>query len=594
MSLLQPVLPRYTVATLPLSPQVNLVVVVTDGASGSDCSTGGGSTRALCIWTGAAWQSLGGGGGGGSTAFSSLTSGTNTAAAMAVGTGASLATSGSGTIAASTAVALAAAPTKCATAAPYSFASGIGANGNAVCPDSNLTTDGSGNVSLTSLSTTGPGPLTISTTPGTCGTSAAGKGQLCFSSTGNRPVYGYNGGANVNLALATDGDTVVSANHAGSPYTAALGQAYACDASGGAVVINLPAATGSGKGIQIWKVDSSSNACSPAPNGSDAIDGANAAYNLTAQWAASRVEDYASGAWKRTHVNQLAGDATGASTNNQVVSTHISGATNNYLPVFSSGNLVNSDVTDNGATVTSALPLAVNGTGAGALDLKCGTAQTASSGYVSLQAPASCTSYGFYTLPALPSAQGLLLAGAASSNASTISVAGPLNFLAVGNDDAAVAFPGSNTENFALFKVDVPVTFSKIYWDVNTSDSTTTDYYDVFIAGCTNNDCSQAGASWTLTCDTGPLAGGTGNPYGSAGAKSASCVQTTPLTLAPGVYIAGYTGNATTAKLYVGNYRQIPFSATSLGSSSGGQVGSSGTLPAAGSAAAYIPAISLH
>jgi len=130
VSLLQPVLPRYTVATLPLSPQTNLVVVVTDGTSGSDCSTGGGSTRALCIWTGASWQSLGGGGSGGSAAFSSLTSGTNTAAAMVVGTGASLATSGSGTIAASTAAALAATPAQCT---GNNFSTGISTSGAANC-----------------------------------------------------------------------------------------------------------------------------------------------------------------------------------------------------------------------------------------------------------------------------------------------------------------------------------------------------------------------------------------------------------------------------------------------------------------------------
>jgi hypothetical protein len=65
----QPVLPRYTVATLPSSPLTNLVVVVTDGQSGSDCSVGGGSTRALCVWTGSAWQGLGGGGGGGTSVY---------------------------------------------------------------------------------------------------------------------------------------------------------------------------------------------------------------------------------------------------------------------------------------------------------------------------------------------------------------------------------------------------------------------------------------------------------------------------------------------------------------------------------------------
>lgn len=49
----------YTVGTLPVSPTVGFVAYVTDGASGSDCTTGGGSTDVLCAYTGSAWQSTG-------------------------------------------------------------------------------------------------------------------------------------------------------------------------------------------------------------------------------------------------------------------------------------------------------------------------------------------------------------------------------------------------------------------------------------------------------------------------------------------------------------------------------------------------------
>lgn len=64
----------------------------------------------------------------GSSAFSTLTSGTNSTAAMVVGTGASLVVSGSGTIAATTAAALTSTPTLCSTGnAP----TGILSNGNA-------------------------------------------------------------------------------------------------------------------------------------------------------------------------------------------------------------------------------------------------------------------------------------------------------------------------------------------------------------------------------------------------------------------------------------------------------------------------------
>jgi hypothetical protein len=64
ISLVSPWPPPYTVATLPSSPVTNQVVVVTDLQSAGTCTPGGGSTRGLCLWNGAAWVSVGGGGGG--------------------------------------------------------------------------------------------------------------------------------------------------------------------------------------------------------------------------------------------------------------------------------------------------------------------------------------------------------------------------------------------------------------------------------------------------------------------------------------------------------------------------------------------------
>jgi hypothetical protein len=55
-------LPEVTVATRPAN---HALVIVTDGTSGTDCTTGGGSTRVLCAWNGSAWASIGGGAGGG-------------------------------------------------------------------------------------------------------------------------------------------------------------------------------------------------------------------------------------------------------------------------------------------------------------------------------------------------------------------------------------------------------------------------------------------------------------------------------------------------------------------------------------------------
>lgn len=73
----------------------------------------------------ATWQTPASG-----NAFSAITNGTNTTAAMLVGTGASLASIGAGTIAATTTVALASTPTVCASG---QYASGVDTGGNAIC-----------------------------------------------------------------------------------------------------------------------------------------------------------------------------------------------------------------------------------------------------------------------------------------------------------------------------------------------------------------------------------------------------------------------------------------------------------------------------
>jgi hypothetical protein len=52
----------YSVATLPSSYGVGSVAWVNDGVSASDCTTGHGSTRVLCYYTGSAWTALATGG----------------------------------------------------------------------------------------------------------------------------------------------------------------------------------------------------------------------------------------------------------------------------------------------------------------------------------------------------------------------------------------------------------------------------------------------------------------------------------------------------------------------------------------------------
>ena len=63
---------EFTVATRPAAPPVGWVIVVTDGLTGADCTVGAGASRALCRWTGAVWEPLGGGGGGSATAIQYL------------------------------------------------------------------------------------------------------------------------------------------------------------------------------------------------------------------------------------------------------------------------------------------------------------------------------------------------------------------------------------------------------------------------------------------------------------------------------------------------------------------------------------------
>lgn len=64
----------FTVSTLPTaSSWTNKTALVTDGSAAGDCTTGGGSTRVLCVSNGTTWGAVAGGGGG----FPPLTLGTH-------------------------------------------------------------------------------------------------------------------------------------------------------------------------------------------------------------------------------------------------------------------------------------------------------------------------------------------------------------------------------------------------------------------------------------------------------------------------------------------------------------------------------------
>jgi len=118
-----------TVAGLPAASTVQgALAAVTDGSSATDCTVGSGSTVVFCKSDGSTWSVVGSPSA--SVAFSALTTGTNTSAAMHVGTGASLNTTGAGTIAATTSAALASSPSQCT---GTQFAQGIATSGNANC-----------------------------------------------------------------------------------------------------------------------------------------------------------------------------------------------------------------------------------------------------------------------------------------------------------------------------------------------------------------------------------------------------------------------------------------------------------------------------
>lgn len=87
---------------------------------------------------------------------------------------------------------------------------------------------------------------------------------------------------------------------ADSPYTLVSEVGYLrCNAVGGAMTVNLPAAIGNGRLVTIKKIDSSGNAVTIDGSGSETIDGATT-YTLAAQWDVVQFIDAAAGLWEIT------------------------------------------------------------------------------------------------------------------------------------------------------------------------------------------------------------------------------------------------------------------------------------------------------
>jgi len=106
-------------------------------------------------------------------------------------------------------------------------------------------------------------------------------------------------------------ETSSTITYSQSPYTAlSTDSLILCNATGGAITVNLPAATGSNRTISVRKTDSSANVCTATPNGTDTIDGGSSGGSQT-QFATTRLQDTASGVWSRINVVSQAGDVTG-------------------------------------------------------------------------------------------------------------------------------------------------------------------------------------------------------------------------------------------------------------------------------------------
>jgi len=68
--------------------------------------------------------------------------------------------------------------------------------------------------------------------------------------------------------------------------------------AGADFIFNLPVATGTGDALIVKKVDANAHNIAVTPNGTNTIDGVNAAVNLTTQWVpVLRLIDSTAGAW---------------------------------------------------------------------------------------------------------------------------------------------------------------------------------------------------------------------------------------------------------------------------------------------------------
>lgn len=166
-----------------------------------------------------------------------------------------------------------------------------------------LTYDAKGRITAATNPTISAGSGTVTHVPGalTAGQLVIGNGAADIT-VGNLSGDVTTSGGTATLVKQIHHTTILIA-FAQSPYTVlATDGTIVCDASSGAVVINLPASAGNGKQYIFKKTDSTANACTVTRAGADTIDGLTT-LALTSQNASSNIWDSSSGKWLKISPN---------------------------------------------------------------------------------------------------------------------------------------------------------------------------------------------------------------------------------------------------------------------------------------------------